>query len=161
MTITAKQPAKPTLNASRKPVGTLRYAADFPPIDLEARAVRLLLQGWELRQRIESLEAELKTINAKIEQEYGAGATLIVTGVCRATVVERESVKVLDGERLHAVLGERFDDLVKTTVAYKAEPRLVEMSSDGDEPLGPALRDCLGTTSSVAVAWRAEKPAAA
>ncbi|MEW6559612.1 MAG: hypothetical protein AB1412_05375 [Pseudomonadota bacterium] len=159
MTIATKQPeAKPAIHPRRKPVGTVLYAAGFPPIELEARAVRLLLQGWELRQRIESLDTELKAINAKIGQEYGAGATLIITGVCRATVVERESVKVLDGERLHAVLGERFDDLVKTTIAYKAEPRLVEMASDADEPLAPAVRECLGVASSVAVAWRAEKP---
>jgi hypothetical protein len=139
-----------------KPTGTVHYNPDFLPIDLEGKAVRRVLQGWALRQQIEALEADLKALNAEIEQEYGAGAVLIVNGVCRATVVERETVKVLDSERLGAVLGERFDDLVKTNVTYKAEPRLVEMAASGDEPLAPALRECLGVSSSVAVTWRAE-----
>ncbi|MEW5790010.1 MAG: hypothetical protein ACOY4L_09005 [Pseudomonadota bacterium] len=124
---------------------------------LSAADIRLVMQGWELKKRIDELDAQLKEINAQIIAAHGAGASLIVHGVCRASIAEREAVRIKDAERLRAVLGGRFEDLVKTEVAYKPEAKLIEMAFDGDEPLQPAIGACLVVGKSASVTWRAEK----
>ena len=124
---------------------------------LAADDVALVVRGWELKRQIEELEAQLKQINAQLIEAHGAGVSLVVPGVCRVSIAEREAVRVVDAERLRAVLGGRFDDLVRVEVAYKVEPRLVEMACDADEPLSPAIRACLSVGRSASVTWRAEK----
>lgn len=124
---------------------------------LDAASIRLVMQGWELKKKIEELEAQLKAINAQLIEAHGAGASLIVHGVCRASIAEREAVRITNAERLKAVLGFRFTDLVKTEISYKPEQRLIEMAADGDEPLSPSIRECLTVGKSASVTWRAEK----
>ncbi len=126
-------------------------------VPLDAASVRLVMQGWGIKRQIDELEAQLKAINAQLIEAHGAGASLIVHGVCRASIAEREAVRIKDAERLKAVLGFRFTDLVKTEIAYKPEGRLVEMAADGDEPLAPSIRECLTVGKSASVTWRAEK----
>ncbi|MEO1766767.1 hypothetical protein [Thiobacter aerophilum] len=124
---------------------------------LDAATIRLVMQGWELKKQIDELDAQIKAINAQLIEAHGAGASLIVRGVCRASITEREAVKIKDAERLKAVLGDRFGDLVKVEVAYKPEQRLIDMACDGDEPLQPAIGACLTVGKSASVTWRAEK----
>lgn len=124
---------------------------------LAAADIRLLMKGWEIKRRIDELEAQLKEVNARLIEAHGAGASLIVRGVCRVSIAERESVRIKDAERLQGVLGGDFHMLVKAEVAYKAEPRLVEMAADGDHPLAPSIRACLTLGKSSSVTWRAEK----
>lgn len=144
--------AKAGLPAGEK---VLRDGGEILPLD--AASIRLAMRGWGLRKRIDELDAELRAINAQLIEAHGVGASLIVHGVCRASIAEREAVRIKDAERLKAVLGERFGDLVKTEIAYKPEARLVEMAADGDEPLAPSIRGCLTVGKSAAVTWRAEK----
>lgn len=144
--------AKAGLPAGEK---VLRDGGEIVP--LAAADVRLVMQGWEIKKQIDELDAQLKAINGQLIEAHGAGASLIVHGVCRASIAEREAVKIKDAERLKAVLGERFGDLVKTEVAYKPEQRLIEMACDGDEPLQPAIGACLTVGKSASVTWRAEK----
>ncbi|TCS70699.1 hypothetical protein EDC61_11426 [Sulfuritortus calidifontis] len=148
---TAKM-AKAGLPAGEK---LLRDGGEIVP--LAAADIRLVMQGWDIKKRIDELDAQLKAIHAQLIEAHGAGASLIVHGVCRASIAEREAVKIKDAERLRAVLGERFADLVKTEIAYKPEARLIEMACDGDEPLKPAIGACLTVGKSAAVTWRAEK----
>lgn len=146
------------MNAKTRTAAWVQYDGAGEPQPLPAKMARLLLQGWQARRKLDEAEATLKAMNERIAQELGAGAVAAVEGVCRVSVAERRTVKVLDAVRLRGVLGARFDDLVKTTVSYKAEPLLQDMASDGDDPLAPSLRECLGVSSSVAVTWRADKP---
>jgi hypothetical protein len=124
---------------------------------LDAATIRLVMQGWALKKQIDELDAQLKAIHAQLIEAHGAGTSLIVRGVCRASISEREAVRITDAERLKAVLGERFTDLVKVEVAYKPEQRLIDMACDGDEPLQPAIGACLTVGKSASVTWRAEK----
>lgn len=124
---------------------------------LDAASVKLLIDGWAVKKQIDELEKRLNEINAMLIEAHGTGCALIATGVCRASIVEREAVKISDAERLKAVLGFRFTDLVKTEIAYKPEARLIEMAADGDEPLAPSIRECLKVGKSASVTWRAEK----
>jgi hypothetical protein len=126
-------------------------------VALSAEDVRLLSQGWDIKMQIGNLEKALAEINASLIKAHGAGVSLIVPGVCRASIAEREGVKIKDAERLKAILGGRFGDLVKTVVDYKPEQRLVEMACDGDEPLQPAIGACLTVSKGTSVTWRAEK----
>ncbi len=126
-------------------------------LPLSAAAIRLVMEGWEIRKQIEALEESLQRINGQLIEAHGTGASLIVPGVCRASIAERDSVRIKDADRLHAVLGDRFADLVRTEVTYKPEQRLIEMACDGDEPLAPAIGVCLSVSKSLSVTWRAEK----
>lgn len=124
---------------------------------LDAASIRQVMEGWEVKRQMEALKEKLEAINAGLIEAHGTGVALVVTGICRASLATRETVKVADAEKLKGVLGFRFTDLVKTEVAYKATERLVEMSCDGDEPLAPSLRACLAVGKSESVTWRAEK----
>lgn len=137
------------------PAGVKAVGKDEMPLD--AASIRLVMQGWEVKKRIDDLKSELDGINARLIEAHGTGCALSVTGVCRASLAEREAVKISDAERLKAVLGDRFTDLVKTDVAYKPEAKLIEMACDGDEPLQPAIGACLTVSASKSVTWRAEK----
>lgn len=124
---------------------------------LDAASVKLLIDGWAVKKQIDELEKRLNEINAMLIEAHGTGCALIATGVCRASLAEREAVTISDVERLRAVLGFRFSDLVKTEVKYKPEAKLIEMACDGDEPLQPAIGACLKVGRSSSVTWRAEK----
>lgn len=124
---------------------------------LDAASIRLVMQGWEAKKRIDDLKAELDGINARLIEAHGTGCALVVSGVCRASLTERQTVKVTDPERLETVLGGRFIDLVRESVSYQAEPKLIEMATDADDPLQPSVAACLTVSTSTSVAWRAEK----
>ncbi|GIX31396.1 MAG: hypothetical protein KatS3mg124_1868 [Porticoccaceae bacterium] len=132
-----------------------RDSGEIVPMD--ADTIWLVMKGWQIKKQIEELDAQLKAIHAQLIEAHGPGATLIVRGVCRASITEREAVKIEDAERLKAVLGDRFGHLVKTEVSYKPERRLIEMACSGDEPLQPAIAACLRVGASAAVTWRAER----
>jgi hypothetical protein len=130
---------------------------DGEPQPLDAASIRLVMKGWEVKKQLDSLKESLDEISRQLIEAHGTGCALVLTGICRASLVERESVKIVDAERLKAVLGFRFTDLVKTDVSYKPEARLVEMACDGDEPLQPAIGACLSIGKSQSITWRAER----
>lgn len=119
--------------------------------------IRLAMMGWDFKKKIAELEDALKPIQAQLEEAIGAGASLVVKGVCRVVVSEAERVTIGDADKLAAVLGERFGDLVRQDTVFKPEPRLVEMSCDGDDPMAPAIRACLKVGKSTSVKFLAEK----
>lgn len=124
---------------------------------LDARTIRVICQGWNLKQQIERLQSQLNEVNAQLMTQFDQNANLVLPGLCRASIAEREAVKITDANKLRGVLYERFSDLVRETVQYKPEPKLVEMAVDADEPLAPAIRACLAVSKAASVTWRAEK----
>jgi hypothetical protein len=124
---------------------------------LDAATIRLVMEGWEVKRIIDDAKKRLDEINAKLIDAHGTGCALVVTGICRASLAARQTVKVTDPERLEAVLGWRYIDLVSINVSYKAEDKLVEMACDADEPLQPAIAACLSISDGQAVTWRAER----
>ncbi|TCS69743.1 hypothetical protein EDC61_11943 [Sulfuritortus calidifontis] len=155
--VATKEQETATVAKAGLPAGEkiLRDGGEVVPLD--AASIRLVMQGWQIKKQIDELKAALDEVNAQIIEAHGTDCSLIVRGVCRASIAEREAVKVTDAARLKAVLGDRFDDLIRTEVAYKAEARLIEMACDGDEPLQPAIAACLTVGKSSSVTWRAEK----
>jgi hypothetical protein len=117
-----------------------------------------ILVGWEAKQTLDVAKKAMDAANEAIMRALDGPASVVIPGVCRASYSVRQTVKITDPERLGAVLGVRFDDLVKTSTNHKPEERLVEMASDGDEPLQPAIAACLAVSESESVTWRAEKP---
>lgn len=135
-------------------------------IDRETGDVKALLQdscallehGWEIKREIDALESELKEINRRFVEGFGSGTSLVIPGVCRVSIAERESVKITNDKKLREVLGDqRFDDLVNTKVSYSPTEKLIEMSCDVDNPLAKQVRKYLTTGRSETVTWRAEK----
>lgn len=124
---------------------------------LDAATIRKVMEGWEAKRQMEALKERLEAIHADLIEAHGTGVALVVTGICRASLARREAVKITDAERLSAVLGFRFADLVKTETVYKPEAKLIEMACDGDEPLQPAIAACISVSESASVTWRAEK----
>lgn len=126
-------------------------------IDAVAPAlVRTAMAAWDLVQRIDALEAELKAKKYELAQAL-AGKSLIVSGVCRVAVASSHSVTISDADKLRDLLGDRFDDLVDQTVSYKPREALIEMSADGDDPMAPAYRALLTVRSGTTVRIMAEK----
>jgi hypothetical protein len=130
---------------------------DGEEIPLDAATIRKVMEGWELKKLIDDAKARLDAINAKLIEAHGTGCALVVTGICRASLAARQTVKIVDPERLEAVLGGLYPDLVKEKVSYQAQDKLVEMACDGDEPLAPAIAACLAISQSESVTWRAER----
>lgn len=126
-------------------------------VALDAATLRKVMEGWEVKRIIDEAKARLDAINAELIEAHGTGCALVVTGVCRASISARQAVKVTDPTRLEAVLGGRYLDLVRESVSYQAEPKLVEMACNADDPLQPAIAACLTISSGESVTWRAEK----
>lgn len=156
-------PSNTTASASVRtltPSGVFKDAAGNET-PLRATVVRRVMEGWAIRREIEALEERLKALQNKLKEDFqsdGGSISLIVPGVCRLSIAQRESVRITDPDRLQAVLGAgTFQSLVRAEVAYKPEPRLIEMSADADDPLAPAIRACLSVGASTACTWRTEK----
>lgn len=123
----------------------------------DAAVVRQAMRAWGLVRRIDELEAELAERKAELAQAIGTGRSLVVPGVCRVSVSATRTVTVGDADKLRALLGERFKDLVTESVSYKPTEQLVEMSADGDDPLAPAYRALLRVRTGTTVRITAEK----
>ena len=119
--------------------------------------VRLAIDAWALARRIDELEAELAERKAELAKAIGTGRSLVVPGVCRVSVAATSSVTVTDVDKLRALLGERFADLVISSVSYKPTDKLIEMSVDGDDPMAPAYGALLRVRSGTTVRITAEK----
>lgn len=130
---------------------------DGQEMALDAATIRKVMEGWEVKRILDEAKTRLESINAELIEAHGTGCALVVTGICRASLAARQSVRISDAERLEAVLGGRYLDLVREKVSYQAEDRLVEMACDADEPLQPAIAACLAISDSTSVTWRAEK----
>jgi len=124
---------------------------------LQRNTLKLILEGWDIKKKIDDLEARLKDINQHLIDGYGAPASLVMRGICRVAVAERTSVKIADESGLRALLGARFDDLVTTKTSYAPTDKLQDIASSADDPLSKPLRKLLTTGSSQTVTWRAEK----
>lgn len=123
----------------------------------EPKLVQQAVRAWDVVKRIEELEEELKAIKEALAQAIGAGRSLVVPRVCRVSVAATRSWTVADADKLRALLGERFADLVSQSVSYKPTEQLIEMSCDGDDPMAPAYRALLKVRSSTTVRITAEK----
>jgi hypothetical protein len=134
--------------------GMIRRDDETRPLDADTAA--LLAKGWRLKQQMAAAEQRLREINDALIARHGVGAVLVLAGVCRATTAARQTATVEDAERLRAVLGKRFGDLVAEEVRYRPEARLVELALSADEPLAPALRAALSLREAQSVTWRAE-----
>lgn len=125
---------------------------DAPP-----SLVREAMRAWSLVLQIDALEDELKGIKAQLAQDIGAGHSLVVPAVCRVSVSATSSVSIADADKLRALLGDRWSDLVTEAVSYKPSEKLLDMAADGDDPMAPAYRALLRVRSSTTVRILAEK----
>lgn len=123
----------------------------------EPTLVQQAMRAWDAVKRIEALEEELKAIKQALAQAIGAGRSLVVPRVCRVSVAATRAVTVADADKLRALLGERFGDLVSQSVSYKPTEQLIEMSADGDDPMAPAYRALLRVRTGTTVRITAEK----
>lgn len=121
-----------------------------------AKLVSTALQAWALKKQIAELEAQLEPLNATLTKAL-QDASLVIAGVCRAIVASSTRVTVADAEKLRAVLGERYDDLVETRETARPLDKLLEIASDGDHPLQASVNACLKVGKSTSVRMVAEK----
>jgi len=119
--------------------------------------VQLAVRAWGLVRRIDELEEELAAIKGELADSVGVGRSLVVPKVCRVAVSSTRTVGVVDAEKLRALLGDRWGDLVTETVSVKPSEKLIEMSADGDDPMAPAYRALLRVRTSTTVRITAEK----
>lgn len=123
---------------------------------LNGRDIRLIRDGWAIKKQMDDLKNQLDAIQQKLIEAHGP-ASLIVPGECRVIISEREALEISDVAGLKAVLGDRFDDLVKTRTTHVPSDKLKEMAVDGDDPKRDAIGACLTVKVSQSITWRAEK----
>ena len=123
----------------------------------EPKLVQQAMRAWDVVKRMDELEEELNAIKEVLAQAIGAGRSLVVPRVCRVSVAATRAVTVADADKLRALLGERFGDLVTESVSYKPTEQLIEMSADGDDPMAPAYRALLRVRTGTTVRIMAEK----
>lgn len=119
--------------------------------------VALACDGWVIKQKIDALQKELKTITEKLENSLGAGAALAVDDVCRVTLSSRQTFKLVNVDKCEALLGGRFSDLVSTSIEYTLTDKLKDIVLDPDHPLSEGLRGCIVVKDSLAVTFRPGK----
>ena len=119
--------------------------------------VQLAVRAWWFVRRIDDLEQELGEMKRELASAIGVGHSLVVPNVCRVSVSSTRTVGVTDAEKLRALLGDRWSDLVTETVSVKPNEKLIEMAVDGDDPMAPAYRALLRVRSSTTVRITAEK----
>lgn len=119
--------------------------------------LEILQRGWAAKCDMDAAKKRLDAANDEITLALGHPCAVVIPGVCRATYVVRESVKIIDPAKLEGLLGSRMLDLVDESISYKASDKLLEMATDGDNPMGPSLRALLKVTESSAITYRAEK----
>ena len=122
--------------------------------------VELAVDGWSLKLRIETLQAELKAINSKLEETIGAGAKLWIESICTVNVIGRQTITLTNVELARQVLGGRFTDLVNEHTEYTLTDQLRELVLDADHPLNELLRSCVQIKNSTSVTFRAAAKAA-
>lgn len=119
--------------------------------------LNLAVRGWSLKCQIDDLKYDLDIINDKLLTGIGVGHAVVVEGVTRATLVERNTVNIESPVHLRAVLADRFADLVKIEVNYKPEPKLIALACDGNDELAKDIRECLTVKTTQSVTWRPNK----
>lgn len=120
--------------------------------------VSLACDGWSIKQRIDALQKELKTITTKLENSLGAGSTLAVDNVCRVTLSARQTFSLTDPDKCEAILGGRFSDLVDSSIEYTLTNKLKDIMLDPDHPLSAQLRACIAIKEGITVTFRPGKP---
>lgn len=154
----AKAAATATASVAAAPAAWIEmHGSDERLQAVAPQLVQAAMRAWGLVKRIDELEEELQAIKAELASGVGAGASLVVAGVCRVSVAKTTSVGIKDAEKLRELLRERFADLVTESVSYKPTQQLIEMSSDGDDPLAPSYRALLTVRSGTTVRIMAEK----
>ena len=155
----AKKQAAPGGEAEvvKLPTGVIMDRESGDTKKASSAMVKLVVNGWKIKRELDRLKEELALVNEKLINKLGPGMTVQIPGLCRISVSQRQRVKIMDDGRLREVLGPRFDDLVRVVTRYEPEKKLVTISSDGDDPLAPSVRECLGIDHSTSVTWRAEK----
>ena len=116
--------------------------------------LNLVYSGWTYREARNKADEQLKLVNLGLLNSVGVGASVVVEGICKATLSERQTVEVKDPDKLKHILGEqRFNDLVNTTTRYTCGDKLIEISGDADHPLAEQIRGCLIFKASQSVTY--------
>jgi len=140
------------------PIGLLEYNGQA--IHASPKLVELAMNGWDLKLRIEALQAQLKGINEELQETTGAGAKLWIESICTVNVTGRQIITLTNVELAKQVLGGRFTDLVNEHTEYTLTDKLKELVLDADHPLSESLRSCIQIKDSVSVTFRAAAKAA-
>ncbi len=116
-----------------------------------AKLGALAEQGHDIKSQMIILREELEAINAKIVRKIkdkwltDNGTCHVLIGNVDCTITTRDAVKIIKPGELKDMLGDRYKDLVKETVSYKAYPKLVDMACDDDDTLGLQVKKHLST----------------
>lgn len=110
-----------------------------------ADVIRLANNLTNEMKALEPSLKEYKTHIAKVAKDYidaSGTVTFIVDGIqCKITfgyecVIPEENV-----EEVKRILGDRFEDLVRTKIKHEGTMKLIDMAADGDR--GQAIAKCL------------------
>ena len=111
----------------------------------------LVNRAYAISCRQDKLKKELDGIKDQLKTELGTGVSVVINGLCRATLVTSPRVSITDPEKLEKLLGVEFETLVKAK--YSKTDALLERAEQDVK-----INNCLKTVNSTALRLTAEKP---
>jgi hypothetical protein len=116
----------------------------------------LVDDGWNLKQRIDVLAAELKEINGKLVKKH-PGVSLVVPGQCRCPIARSSSVK-LKGDsaivQLKEFFGRKFSTYVKRAVSHSPTADLKTIAQDEDHEFFEEVSECVDVSYGAYPPWQ-------
>lgn len=129
---------------------------DRREIPLDDASLNLIQEGWGIKEKIDELKDRLMEIQDELMARHGR-CSLVVPGLCRVSLTERQTVRVADPDGLAELLGSRMRDLVIMRTSFHPTPKLIEMAADADDPQSSDIAACLRAETTPVVTWRAER----
>lgn len=120
---------------------------------------KLVDDGWELKRRVDELNAELKVINKKLIDKH-PGVSLVVPGQCRCPIARSTSVKVKESglDVLKDIFKRKLGDFVKKTITHSPTSELKAIVADSEHELHDEVIDTVDVShGAYGIKWNTAK----
>ncbi len=121
---------------------------------------KLIDDGWNLKQRRDVLDAELKVINDKLIKKH-PGVSLIVPGQCRCPIARSTTIKIKEDDGisdLKTLFGRKFSSFVNKVISHAPTAELKKIAQDKNHELHTDVSDCLDVThGAYGIRWNTAK----
>lgn len=107
---------------------------DLPKQKMPAATLKLVEKGWDIKTRMDALNAELKEINGKLIEKHQE-CSLVVPGVCRCPIAASVTVGINDDspenvEGLKAIFGKELKKYLPRKVSFVPTTALKAIAKD-------------------------------
>lgn len=148
----------PAMALDRDPDGVFLPVGRATPEKAPRELAELVARAWAAKLKADIATKAYDAVKNELKKVLVPGDMVTLPGLCKATLIPRETWSITNRERLEKVLGQaRFSDLVDTTIRYTPTPKLVALQDDPAEDAREAIAACLTPVLTTAIDLREEK----